>query len=42
MGLGATVVTLTFLVVFPVSIIYVYVVERRGDGGLARARAGRP
>ncbi len=33
MGLGATVVTLTFLVVFPVSIVYVYIVDRRVGGG---------
>jgi raffinose/stachyose/melibiose transport system permease protein len=29
MGLGATVVTLIFLVVFPVSLLYVFVLERR-------------
>jgi raffinose/stachyose/melibiose transport system permease protein len=34
MGLGATVVTLTFLIVFPVSIIYVFIVERRARGGM--------
>jgi raffinose/stachyose/melibiose transport system permease protein len=33
MGLGATVVTLIFLVVFPVSIFYVFIVERRVERG---------
>ncbi len=33
MGLGATVVTLIFLIVFPVSIIYVFMVEKRAAGG---------
>lgn len=33
MGLGATVVTLIFLLVFPVSIVYVYTVDRRAAGG---------
>ncbi len=33
MGLGATVVTLIFLIVFPVSIFYVYIVERRAQRG---------
>jgi hypothetical protein len=34
MGLGATVVTLIFLLVFPISIVYVYIVDRRAGGGL--------
>ncbi len=29
MGLGATVVTLIFLIVFPVSVLYIYIIERR-------------
>ncbi len=33
MGLGATVVTLIFLIVFPISIIYVYLVEKRTKAG---------
>ena len=33
MGLGATVVTLIFFLVFPVSIVYVYTVDRRAAGG---------
>jgi raffinose/stachyose/melibiose transport system permease protein len=31
MGLGATVVALTFLIVFPVSIFYVFVIDRRAE-----------
>ena len=31
MGLGATVVTLIFLIVFPISIVYVFIVERRSE-----------
>jgi raffinose/stachyose/melibiose transport system permease protein len=44
MGLGAAVVTLTFLVVFPVSIIYVFIVDRRAEvsSGAAGGRRGRP
>ena len=34
MGLGATVVALTFLIVFPVSIMYVSMIERRAKRGL--------
>ncbi len=42
MGLGATVVTLIFLVVFPVSIVYVYIVDRRAEGVPSpRPRRGR-
>ena len=33
MGLGATVVTLIFLLVFPVSIFYVFIVEKRVERG---------
>jgi raffinose/stachyose/melibiose transport system permease protein len=33
MGLGATIVTLIFLVVFPVSLFYVFFVERREERG---------
>lgn len=33
MGLGASVVTLIFLIVFPISIFYVLVVERRAERG---------
>ncbi len=29
MGLGATVVTLIFLIVFPVSVLYIYIIEKR-------------
>ncbi|HOI99473.1 MAG TPA: sugar ABC transporter permease [Rectinema sp.] len=34
MGLGATVVTLIFLIVLPVSIFYVFIVEKRVEKGL--------
>ncbi|MCE1206692.1 MAG: sugar ABC transporter permease [Spirochaetia bacterium] len=33
MGLGATVVTLIFLIVFPVSVFYVFIIEKRVERG---------